>query len=195
MVRYDPLGHRRPQDRAETRMRRPSPRSRRRYRYEAHSRAVASARAADRAGRRHRGGETITVDLTAARRRRPPTMWAPHGPTGAFTISSLSRPGTDVNSARSVPDRDHALHIVNANPPRLRGMVEVKYCVETAVMAPSPRPSAAGRRATRRRQPLLRGRPDPRRRDLHLLRVPAGGTGASRAATATTRCARGWRAT
>jgi len=58
-------------------------------------------------------------------------------------------------------------------------------------MAPSPRPWRAARRPQGRRQPLLTwAGPIRAGRDLHFLRVPRGGHGGSRAATATTRCAR-----
>jgi len=58
-------------------------------------------------------------------------------PTGAFTIiKSFLDPGSDVNSGAFRRSRSsRARTIVNANPPApCGGMVEVKYCVETAVM-------------------------------------------------------------
>jgi N-methylhydantoinase B len=59
-------------------------------------------------------------------------------PTGAFTIiKSFLDPGTDVNSGafRPLTIITPPGTIVNANPPApCGGMVEVKYCVETAVM-------------------------------------------------------------
>ena len=59
-------------------------------------------------------------------------------PTGAFTIiKSFLDPGSDVNSGafRPLTVITPPGTIVNANPPApCGGMVEVKYCVETAVM-------------------------------------------------------------
>src|SRR5438445_13011442 len=60
------------------------------------------------------------------------------GPTGAFTIiKSFLAPGSDVNSGafRPLTVLTPPGTIVNADPPApCGGMVEVKYCVESAVM-------------------------------------------------------------
>ena len=85
-------------------------------------------------------GEHITVDLTGTSPQTagPTNVGPAMAPTGAFTIiKSFLDPGTDVNSGafRPLTIITPPGTIVNANPPApCGGMVEVKYCVETAVM-------------------------------------------------------------
>ena len=85
-------------------------------------------------------GETITVDLagTSPQTAGPTNVGPAMAPTGAFTIiKSFLDPGSDVNSGafRPLTVLTPRGTIVNADPPApCGGMVEVKYCVETAVM-------------------------------------------------------------
>ena len=85
-------------------------------------------------------GETITVDLTGTspQTAAPTNVGPAMAPTGAFTIiKSFLDPGADVNSGafRPLTVITPPGTIVNADPPApCGGMVEVKYCVETAVM-------------------------------------------------------------
>jgi N-methylhydantoinase B len=85
-------------------------------------------------------GDTITVDLTGTSPQTagPTNVGPAMAPTGAFTIvKSFLDPGSDVNSGafRPLTVITPPGTIVNANPPApCGGMVEVKYCVETAVM-------------------------------------------------------------
>ena len=85
-------------------------------------------------------GDTITVDLagTSPQTRGPTNVGPAMAPTGAFTIiKSFLDPGADVNSGafRPLTVITPPGTIVNANPPApCGGMVEVKYCVESAVM-------------------------------------------------------------
>src|SRR5437667_6244683 len=85
-------------------------------------------------------GETITVDLTGTSPQTagPTNVGPAMAPPGAFPISkSFIDPGSDVNSGacRPLTVITPPGTIVNANPPApCGGMVEVKYCVETAVM-------------------------------------------------------------
>jgi N-methylhydantoinase B len=85
-------------------------------------------------------GDEITVDLTGTSPQTagPTNVGPAMAPAGAFTIvKSFLDPGADVNAGAFRP-----LHvitppgtIVNARPPApCGGMVEVKYCVESAVM-------------------------------------------------------------
>jgi N-methylhydantoinase B len=84
--------------------------------------------------------DTITVDLTGTSPQTagPTNVGPAMAPTGAFTIiKSFLDPGSDVNSGafRPLTIITPPGTIVNANPPApCGGMVEVKYCVETAVM-------------------------------------------------------------
>ncbi len=84
-------------------------------------------------------GDTITVDLTGTSPQTagPTNVGPAMAPTGAFTIiKSFLDPGSDVNSGAFRPLTVIAPRgtIVNADPPApCGGMVEVKYCVETAV--------------------------------------------------------------
>ncbi|MGH7303422.1 MAG: hydantoinase B/oxoprolinase family protein, partial [Candidatus Rokuibacteriota bacterium] len=85
-------------------------------------------------------GDTITVDLagTSPQTLGPTNVGPAMAPTGAFTIiKSFLDPGSDVNSGafRPLTVLTPPGTIVNANPPApCGGMVEVKYCVESAVM-------------------------------------------------------------
>src|SRR3989454_6375366 len=85
-------------------------------------------------------GDTITVDLagTSPQTAGPTNVGPAMAPTGAFTIiKSFLDPGADVNSGafRPLTVITPPGTIVNADPPApCGGMVEVKYCVESAVM-------------------------------------------------------------
>jgi N-methylhydantoinase B len=85
-------------------------------------------------------GDTITVDLTgtSAQTAGPTNVGPAMAPTGAFTIiKAFLDPGADVNSGafRPLTVITPPGTIVNADPPAAcGGMVEVKYCVESAVM-------------------------------------------------------------
>jgi N-methylhydantoinase B len=85
-------------------------------------------------------GDRITVDLTGTSPQTagPTNVGPAMAPTGAFTvIKAFLDPGSDVNSGafRPLTIITPPGTIVNANPPApCGGMVEVKYCVETAVM-------------------------------------------------------------
>jgi N-methylhydantoinase B len=85
-------------------------------------------------------GDTITVDLagTSPQTLGPTNVGPAMAPTGAFTIiKSFLDPGADVNSGafRPLAVITPPGTIVNADPPApCGGMVEVKYCVESAVM-------------------------------------------------------------
>lgn len=85
-------------------------------------------------------GETITVDLTGTSPQTagPTNVGPAMAPTGAFTIiKAFLDPGADVNSGafRPLTVITPPGTIVNADPPApCGGMVEVKYCVESAVM-------------------------------------------------------------
>jgi len=85
-------------------------------------------------------GDTITVDLagTSPQTAGPTNVGPAMAPTGAFTIvKAFLDPGSDVNSGafRPLTVLTPRGTIVNADPPApCGGMVEVKYCVETAVM-------------------------------------------------------------
>jgi N-methylhydantoinase B len=84
--------------------------------------------------------DTITVDLTGTSPQTagPTNVGPAMAPTGAFTIiKSFLDPGADVNSGafRPLTVITPPGTIVNADPPApCGGMVEVKYCVESAVM-------------------------------------------------------------
>src|SRR5437667_6435471 len=85
-------------------------------------------------------GDAITVDLagTSPQTAGPTNVGPAMAPTGAFTIiKSFLDPGADVNSGafRPLTVITPPRTIVNADPPApCGGMVEVKYCVESAVM-------------------------------------------------------------
>src|SRR5881397_1072911 len=84
--------------------------------------------------------DTITVDLagTSPQTAGPTNVGPAMAPTGAFTIiKAFLDPGADVNSGafRPLTVLTPRGTIVNAEPPApCGGMVEVKYCVESAVM-------------------------------------------------------------
>jgi N-methylhydantoinase B len=85
-------------------------------------------------------GERIAVDLTGTSPQTagPTNVGPAMAPTGAFTIvKAFLDPGADVNSGafRPLTVVTPRGSIVNADPPApCGGMVEVKYCVESAVM-------------------------------------------------------------
>jgi N-methylhydantoinase B len=85
-------------------------------------------------------GDTIAVDLTGTSPQTagPTNVGPAMAPTGAFTIvKAFLDPGADVNSGAFRPLSVFTPRgsIVNADPPApCGGMVEVKYCVESAVM-------------------------------------------------------------
>jgi N-methylhydantoinase B len=85
-------------------------------------------------------GDTIAVDLTGTSPQTagPTNVGPAMAPTGAFTIvKAFLDPGADVNSGafRPLSVVTPRGSIVNADPPApCGGMVEVKYCVESAVM-------------------------------------------------------------
>jgi N-methylhydantoinase B len=84
--------------------------------------------------------ESITVDLTGTSPQTagPTNVGPAMAPTGAFTIlKSFLDPGGEINSGAFRPLRVIAPEgtVVNARRPApCGGMVEVKYCVESAVM-------------------------------------------------------------
>jgi N-methylhydantoinase B len=84
--------------------------------------------------------ESVTVDLTgtAPQTAGPTNVGPAMAPTGAFTIlKSFLDPGGEINSGAFRPLRVQAPEgtVVNARRPApCGGMVEVKYCVESAVM-------------------------------------------------------------
>jgi N-methylhydantoinase B len=85
-------------------------------------------------------GDAITVDLAGSSPQTagPTNVGPAMAPTGAFTvIKAFLDPGADVNSGafRPLTVLTPPGTIVNAGPPApCGGMVEVKYCVESAVM-------------------------------------------------------------
>jgi N-methylhydantoinase B len=85
-------------------------------------------------------GDAITVDLTGTSPQTagPTNVGPAMAPTGAFTvIKAFLDPGSEVNSGafRPLTVITPPGTIVNADPPApCGGMVEVKYCVESAVM-------------------------------------------------------------
>jgi N-methylhydantoinase B len=131
-------------------------------------------------------GETITVDLTGTSPQTagPTNVGPAMAPTGAFTIiKSFLDPGSDVNSGafRPLTVITPPGTIVNANPPApCGGMVEVKYCVETAVMgalAPALDGKVAGDLKGGGNHCYVGG-PHPRTGETFIFyEYPAGGTG------------------
>ena len=131
-------------------------------------------------------GETITVDLTGTspQTAAPTNVGPAMAPTGAFTIiKSFLDPGTDVNSGafRPLTVITPPGTVVNANPPApCGGMVEVKYCVETAVMGALAQ-ALDGRVAGDLKgggNHCYVGGPDPRTGETFIFyEYPAGGTG------------------
>jgi N-methylhydantoinase B len=85
-------------------------------------------------------GDTIAVDLagTSPQTAGPTNVGPAMAPTGVFTIvKAFLDPGADVNAGafRPLSVLTPRGTIVNADPPApCGGMVEVKYCVESAVM-------------------------------------------------------------
>jgi N-methylhydantoinase B len=85
-------------------------------------------------------GDAITIDLTGTSPQTagPTNVGPAMAPTGAFTIiKAFLDPGSEVNSGafRPLTVITPPGTIVNANlPAPCGGMVEVKYCVESAVM-------------------------------------------------------------
>jgi N-methylhydantoinase B len=131
-------------------------------------------------------GESITVDLTGTSPQTagPTNVGPAMAPTGAFTIiKSFLDPGSDVNSGafRPLTVITPPGTIVNANPPApCGGMVEVKYCVETAVMgalAPALDGKVAGDLKGGGNHCYVGG-PHPRTGETFIFyEYPAGGTG------------------
>jgi N-methylhydantoinase B len=131
--------------------------------------------------------DTIAVDLTGTSPQTagPTNVGPAMAPTGAFTIvKAFLDPGADVNSGafRPLTVITPPGSIVNAQPPApCGGMVEVKYCVETAVMGALAR--ALGGRVTGDLKGGANhcyvGGPDPRTGETFIFyEYPAGGTGA-----------------
>jgi N-methylhydantoinase B len=131
-------------------------------------------------------GETITVDLTGTspQTAAPTNVGPAMAPTGAFTmIKAFLDPGTDVNSGafRPLTVITPPGTLVNARPPApCGGMVEVKYCVETAVMGALAQ-ALDGRVAGDLKgggNHCYVGGPDPRTGETFIFyEYPAGGTG------------------
>jgi N-methylhydantoinase B len=132
-------------------------------------------------------GDAITVDLTGTSPQTagPTNVGPAMAPTGAFTIvKSFLDPGSDVNSGafRPLTVITPPGTIVNADPPApCGGMVEVKFCVETAVMGALAQ--ALGGRVTGDLKGggnhCYVGGPDPRTGETFIFyEYPAGGTGA-----------------
>jgi len=132
-------------------------------------------------------GERITVDLTGTspQTAAPTNVGPAMAPTGAFTmIKAFLDPGADVNSGafRPLTVITPRGSIVNAEPPApCGGMVEVKYCVETAVMGALAQ-ALDGRVAGDLKgggNHCYVGGPDPRTGETFIFyEYPAGGTGA-----------------
>ena len=132
-------------------------------------------------------GDGIVVDLTGTSPQTsgPTNVGPAMAPTGAFTIvKSFLDPGSDVNSGafRPLTVITPAGTIVNADPPApCGGMVEVKYCVETAVMgalAPALDGKIAGDLKGGGNHCYVGG-PHPRTGETFIFyEYPAGGTGA-----------------
>src|SRR4029434_8689991 len=131
-------------------------------------------------------GEPITVDLTGTspQTAAPTSVGPAMAPTGAFTIlKAFLDPGTDVNSGafRPLTVITPFRSIVNAEAPApCGGMVEVKYCVETAVMGALAQ-ALDGRVAGDLKgggNHCYVGGPDPRTGETFIFyEYPAGGTG------------------
>jgi N-methylhydantoinase B len=158
------------------------------YRYEAHLESgrerleplTVRARVAVR-------GDTITVDLTGTSPQTagPTNVGPAMAPTGAFTIvKAFLDPGADVNSGafRPLSVITPPGTIVNAQPPApCGGMVEVKYCVESAVMGALAQ-ALGGKVAGDLKgggNHCYVGGPHPRTGETFIFyEYPAGGTGA-----------------
>jgi N-methylhydantoinase B len=132
-------------------------------------------------------GDAITVDLTGTSPQTagPTNVGPAMAPTGAFTIiKSFLDPGSDVNSGafRPLTVITPPGTIVNANPPApCGGMVEVKYCVESAVMG-ALAPALGGKVAGDLKgggNHCYVGGPHPATGETFIFyEYPAGGTGA-----------------
>jgi N-methylhydantoinase B len=132
-------------------------------------------------------GDAITVDLTGTSPQTagPTNVGPAMAPTGAFTIiKAFLDPGSDVNSGafRPLTVITPPGTIVNAEPPApCGGMVEVKYCVETAVQGALAQ-ALEGRVAGDLKgggNHCYVGGPDPRTGETFIFyEYPAGGTGA-----------------
>jgi N-methylhydantoinase B len=131
-------------------------------------------------------GDTIDVDLTGTSPQTagPTNVGPAMAPTGAFTIvKAFLDPGADVNSGafRPLTVVTPPGTIVNADPPApCGGMVEVKYCVESAVMgalAPALDGKVAGDLKGGGNHCYVGG-PHPRTGETFIFyEYPAGGTG------------------
>ncbi|MEX2147650.1 MAG: hydantoinase B/oxoprolinase family protein [Candidatus Rokuibacteriota bacterium] len=132
-------------------------------------------------------GDAATVDLTGTSPQTagPTNVGPAMAPTGAFTIfKAFLDPGSDVNSGafRPLTVITPPGTIVNANPPApCGGMVEVKYCVESAVMGALAQ--ALDGRVTGDLKGggnhCYVGGPHPRTGETFIFyEYPAGGTGA-----------------
>jgi N-methylhydantoinase B len=132
-------------------------------------------------------GDGITVDLagTSPQTAGPTNVGPAMAPTGAFTIvKAFLDPGADVNSGafRPLTVLTPRGTIVNADPPApCGGMVEVKYCVEAAVMgalAQALDGKVAGDLKGGGNHCYVGG-PHPRTGETFIFyEYPAGGTGA-----------------
>jgi N-methylhydantoinase B len=130
--------------------------------------------------------DAITVDLTGTSPQTagPTNVGPAMAPTGAFTIiKAFLDPGADVNSGafRPLTVITPPGTIVNAQPPApCGGMVEVKYCVETAVMGALAR-ALGGKVAGDLKggaNHCYVGGPHPRTGETFIFyEYPAGGTG------------------
>jgi N-methylhydantoinase B len=131
-------------------------------------------------------GDSIAVDLagTSPQTAGPTNVGPAMAPTGAFTIvKAFLDPGADVNSGafRPLSVVTPRGTIVNAEPPApCGGMVEVKYCVESAVMG-ALAPALDGRVAGDLKgggNHCYVGGPHPRTGETFIFyEYPAGGTG------------------
>ena len=131
--------------------------------------------------------DTINVDLagTSPQTAGPTNVGPAMAPTGAFTIvKAFLDPGADVNSGafRPLSVVTPPGSIVNADPPApCGGMVEVKYCVESAVMgalAQALDGKVAGDLKGGGNHCYVGG-PHPRTGETFIFyEYPAGGTGA-----------------
>ena len=130
--------------------------------------------------------ERIAVDLTGTSPQTagPTNVGPAMAPTGVFTIvKAFLDPGADVNSGafRALSVNTPSGTIVNAEPPApCGGMVEVKYCVESAVMgalAQALDGKVAGDLKGGGNHCYVGG-PHPRSGDTFIFyEYPAGGTG------------------
>jgi len=132
-------------------------------------------------------GDAITVDLTGTSPQvaGPTNVGPAMAPTGAFTIiKGFLDPGAAVNSGafRPLTVITPPGTIVNAQSPApCGGMVEVKYCVESAVMGALAQ-ALDGKVAGDIKgggNHVYVGGPDPRTNETFIFyEYPAGGTGA-----------------